>query len=134
MHSNDKTDNFCMPAEGASALSEALKVNTALATLRLGGVHKQQFNSQNKKHGTNSKDKKKTVTGVGDEEALALSEALKINTTLSSLSLGSVRLQHHINTKQGFNSNNGLNSQQDHCRRSTCTERGAESQHNTDHT
>ena len=73
-------------AEGARALSDALKTNTTLQSLNLGGEQEESEEDGwiadivYNKH-------QKADNGVGAEGARALSEALKTNTTLQSLNL-----------------------------------------------
>ena len=74
--------------EGARALSEALKINTTLQSLDLGGEQEESVEDgwiadiANNKH-------QQAVNDIGDEGAGALGEALKTNTTLQSLTLTS---------------------------------------------
>ena len=74
-------------AEGARALSEALKTNTTLQSLNLGCEQEESeedgwiadiANNQHQQAGNE----------IGDEGARALSDALKTNTTLHELNLG----------------------------------------------
>ena len=73
-------------AEGARALSEALKTNTTLQSLNLGCEQEESEEDgwiadiANNKH-------QQAGNGIGAEGARALSEALKTNTTLKSLDL-----------------------------------------------
>ena len=73
-------------AEGARALSEALKVNTTLQSLNLFGEQEQSVEDgwiadiANNKHQQAGND-------IGEEGARALSDALKTNTSLQSLNL-----------------------------------------------
>ena len=74
-------------AEGASALSDALKTNTTLQSLDLASEQESEEDGWiadivNNKH-------QQAGNWFGDEGARALSEALKTNTTLQSLNLGS---------------------------------------------
>ena len=72
-------------AEGACALSEALKVNTTLRIMSLGCM--QQRNST--KMDTKPTAIGKAANKIGVQGACALSEALKVNTTLEQLFLWS---------------------------------------------
>ena len=75
-------------AEGASALSEALKTNATLQSLNLEREHEESEDDAwiadiaNNKH-------KQAGNKIGAEGASALSDALKTNTTLQSLYLWS---------------------------------------------
>ena len=72
-------------------MSEALKVNTTLASLNLKCVFQQQNNAQ---HGNDFlNENEQTDNGIGAEGACELSEALKVNTTLTKLNLGSMQHQ-----------------------------------------
>ena len=72
--------------EGVRALSEALKVNTTLTALNLKSVQQQQNKAQ-QPHRANIDEKNTAVNMIQDEGARALSEALKVNTTLTTLNL-----------------------------------------------
>ena len=83
---NKQADNR-IGAEGAGALSDALKVNTTLQTLNLKSEQESTDDGQiadiaNSKH-------QQTGNEIEAEGARALSEALKTNTTLQSLNLES---------------------------------------------
>ena len=67
---------------------EALEVNTTLSTLNVASVHQQQDNT---KQDTTSTEMTKTGNDFGVEGAQALSEALKINTSLTTLDLRCVQ-------------------------------------------
>ena len=72
-------------AEGASKISETLKVNTTLTVLNLSGVNK----NKELKGGWNENEMNKwTGNGIGDSGARKISESLKVNTTLTELDLG----------------------------------------------
>ena len=72
--------------EGARALSDALKTNTTLQELNL---HSEQDESEEDGWIADIANNYNLQIGsrIGDEGARALSEALKINTTLQSLNL-----------------------------------------------
>ena len=75
-----------MCAQGAGALSEALKTNTTLQSFNLCGEQEESDEDgiiadiANNQH-------QQAENYIGDEGAQALSEALKTNTTLQSLDL-----------------------------------------------
>mgnify|MGYP002553756159 CR=1 FL=1 len=81
--------------EAASALSDALKVNTTLTRLDLEGVRQQQDKTQ-QAHNTNLDGK--TVNEIWDEGVCTLSETLKVNIALTTLDLGSIN--HHKTSKK----------------------------------
>ena len=72
--------------QGECALSEALKVNTRLATLDLESAEKTNAMPSTDTVSTTNK----AGNGIGSEGAKALSEALKINSALTTLNLRSV--------------------------------------------
>ena len=74
-----------MGDEGARALSEALKVNTTLDTLKLSCEQEESEDGRTAEIGSNQYQQ--AGNKIGDEGARALSEALKTNTTLQSLNL-----------------------------------------------
>ncbi len=71
--------------EGASAISESLKINTTLTELNLDcdETKKQQMKNKRKM----KSNKKWTDNQIGDEGRTKLSEALNTNTTLTVLVL-----------------------------------------------
>jgi len=71
--------------EGASKISETLKVNTTLTELRLSG-DELEYNEKEKE--MKMKVNKWTGNWIGDEGANKISESLKVNTTLTKLDLG----------------------------------------------
>ena len=83
-----KTTDNMLQETGASALSESIKKNTTLQKLYLNCL---SLFERNKKHG--ARDKKvvlySSVNGIGESGATSLSDALKVNTTLTALHLGS---------------------------------------------
>ena len=66
-------------------MSEALNADTTLQTLNLGCVQQQQEEEEEEED--NAKQWRKTGNKIGAEGARALSEALKVNTTLGTLDL-----------------------------------------------
>ena len=84
-----KTTDNMLQETGASALSESIKKNTILQKLYLNCLS--IFERNKKKHG--ARDKKvvlgSSVNGIGESGATSLSDALKVNTTLTALHLGS---------------------------------------------
>ena len=77
---------------GAKALSDALKVNTTLTSLEISSMKTRTFSGK-------QKGSKRKITGwstggifgsgIGAEGAKAMSEMLRVNTTLTSLNLNS---------------------------------------------
>ena len=72
--------------KGGSALSEALRVNTTLTTLYLGS-EQQQKDHDRQRHNTSSNDKADNSMDEATSVLSELSEALKVNTTLTALDL-----------------------------------------------
>ena len=73
--------------EGARALSDALKVNTTLTTLKLKCEQEEKGKTKQSHHQISTN---KTGDFISEEGACALSEALKVNSTLTALDLASV--------------------------------------------
>ena len=74
--------------EGASKISESLKVNTTLTKLNLYGDEKKKKKQWKREVNENERNKW-TGNIIGDEGASKISESLKVNTTLTELSLSS---------------------------------------------
>ena len=74
-------------------MSEALKVNTTLTTLDLDGVKQYSHQLTTMPKMAQQQQRHKTENKIGDEGARALSETLKVNTTLTTLDLGRVQQQ-----------------------------------------
>ena len=109
-----------------------MKKNTTLQSLNLGG--KQKVRKQDKRIVDIAINKhQQAVNSIGAEEARTLSEALKINTTLSSFYLGSAQKQHQGKAipKKKAAPTTILNRQLHWSGRSKSTERSIENQHNT---
>ena len=75
--------------EGAGALSEALKTNTTLQSLELGGEQEGCDDQTIVDVANNQHHQAGNI--IGDDGTRALCEALKTNTTLQSLDLGCVQ-------------------------------------------
>ena len=73
-------------SKGAQALSEALKVNTTLKTLSLCGNSNDEDEIK-PDNGIKLTINTITGSGIGTEGVCALSEALKVNTALTSLDM-----------------------------------------------
>ena len=86
---------------GASALSEALKVNTALTALIIESAQQQQGSAMEELE--NSNERAGSQIGIGG--ALALSEALKVNTTLTALDLRGVQQQENAKKERSQQQN-----------------------------
>ena len=82
---NQQADNR-IGAEGARALSEALKTNTTLQSLYLDGEQEKSEEDGRIADIANNQHQQ-TANNIGDEGARALSDALKVNTTLHTLDL-----------------------------------------------
>ena len=76
-------------AEGACALSKALKANKALQTLILRGAIAKKSCRARVQH----QKQRQPDNDINDKGACALSEAIKVNTTLVSLYLEGVKQQ-----------------------------------------
>ena len=95
-------------AEGARGLGDALKTNTTLTVLEL--------ESEQQDHKQTQRESKASATApwfewadnyIGDEGARGLGEALKTNTTLTILDLGSEQ-QDHKEAQQEQGKHNGM--------------------------
>ena len=77
--------------EGASKISESLKINTTLTELNLSCDEIRNKNEEQKRKKKWRINKKKwwTANQIGAEGASSISESLKINTTLTTLNLSS---------------------------------------------
>ena len=95
INGNGKTGNR-IGDEGVRELSEALKVNTKLATLDLWSAETWLLCQALKRH----QQKDKAGNNISDEGASALSEALKANATLTTLILRCEQQQEQGNAKQ----------------------------------
>ena len=91
-----KTGNL-IGDKGACALSEALKVNTKLSTLKLKSEPKSQGRTE-QACAINNKDK--AGNGIKEAGVCALSEALKINTTVTALDLEGEQQQIEANQRR----------------------------------
>ena len=84
------TDNN-IGIEGAQSIGEALKTNTSLTSLNLGCEKTEKTGEKEKRHKHDQiKSPHTTITGnnIGVEGAQSIGEALKTNTSLTSLNLG----------------------------------------------
>ena len=90
-NTTQQTDNN-IGAEGARLMSEALKTNTTLTTLNLSceqGKTKRQCEWHDDVVQMQHNTTQQTGNRIGAEGAGLMSEALKTNTTLTTLNLGS---------------------------------------------
>ena len=86
-------------AEGATALADALKINTSLTSLDLFGVVKKEQPSDTQLNKQTTKTTK-TENKIQAEGAIALARALKESKTLTELDLTGEQQQHSINIKR----------------------------------
>ena len=129
INSNNNQAGSMITAGGASALCEALKVNTTLAELNLGCPQKTE--KQLRIMEWCQQQLTNTVNCIGAKGARALSEALKVNTTLTKLNLGCVQQQEKHRKEHSIDIE-GKNRQQFPCRRNSCTGRCVQIQHSTE--
>ena len=81
-----KTENK-IGSTGATSLSGMLNVNTTLLFLNLSRKHKSSFQTRSFFFFFDYKHEIVLDNAIGDTETIALSESLKINTTLATLNL-----------------------------------------------
>ena len=66
-------------------------VNTTLTKLDIGGMQEQHNTEKNKKKNHDINNKHEAGNDITEEGARVLSEALKVNTTLTKLNFGSMQ-------------------------------------------
>ena len=93
--------------EGARGLVDALKTNTTLTELSLGGEQQDQGRTL-KPRKAQQHEVWLIANRIGDEGARALGDALKTNTTLTQLELNSEQQDHKETLKESKSKHNGM--------------------------